>query len=94
MRTRIWLSSLTLGAALVTGGTVTAAQAASTPIDARTTTTAGHAMPQPLSVIVIPIMYKTAAECEAAGEASGYSSWFCSWGSSYGYWRLYVDTDS
>ncbi|MEU3527717.1 hypothetical protein AB0E62_28250 [Streptomyces sp. NPDC038707] len=92
MRKRLWLTSLALGAALVTGGAAASAQAATTPIDASTTITAGRGMPLSLSRTEIPMIYPSLAQCRAAGEASGYL-YSCTRNSSSSYWRLYLYTD-
>ncbi|WP_030411415.1 hypothetical protein [Streptomyces sp. NRRL S-1448] len=90
MRTRVWLTSVALGAALVTGGTVATAHAASTSSGASTTT----------SSPVVPFAYtdigtyRTLAACQAAGESSIYSDWFCRKSTTTSNWHLWVNLNS
>ncbi|MEU9793472.1 hypothetical protein AB0E27_23065 [Streptomyces sparsogenes] len=85
MRTRVRLTGVVMGAALLAGGAATAAQAA----PASTETAAGSCVP----VISRPggpvAQCQTLRDCEQTAENLGYEEWQCVW-SSNGWWRLYV----
>ncbi|WP_405835400.1 hypothetical protein OG528_01140 [Streptomyces platensis] len=79
MRTRIWLTGLAIGAAILTGTTATA-QAA--PPHPRTATSSGTATGWD------PVPYPTSRACQAAGEKTG-QQWQCVRRTG-GTWWLYI----
>ncbi|MEL5957420.1 hypothetical protein AADR41_22100 [Streptomyces sp. CLV115] len=90
MRTRFWLTSVALGAALVTGGTVATAQAASASSDA---STAAYGPVVPFAYTDVGT-YSTEAACLADGESSIYSDWFCRQSTTTSNWHLWVNLNS
>ncbi|MFE3202949.1 hypothetical protein [Embleya sp. NPDC059237] len=92
MRTRVWITGVALGAALVTGGTVATAQA----VPARATsgasaTTSGVVASYTLTDIGT---YPSKAACQADGRSSVYSVWVCRKSTTTSNWHLWVDLNS
>ncbi|MGP4003075.1 hypothetical protein [Streptomyces sp. 8N706] len=82
MRTRIWLTSVAMGAAVLAGGAVTTAQAA--PASSEAATAPGIAADW-----LYVGTYRTLSECQADGRSSVYEDWDCKRGAS-GKWQLWV----
>ncbi|MGW2559476.1 hypothetical protein ACWCXB_09560 [Streptomyces sp. NPDC001514] len=88
MRTRLVLATAAMGAALLTGGTVAAAQAAPASSGTHTTTAA------PIAYTWIYVgTYRTHRECYNDGRNSAYSEWHCRQSAS-GKWQLWVNDES
>ncbi|MEU5610675.1 hypothetical protein ACI2L4_19055 [Streptomyces sparsogenes] len=85
MRTRVRLTGVVMGAALLVGGAASTAQAAPAPADTAT----GSCSP----VISRPggpvAQCRTLLDCEQTAEDLGYEEWMCRRSSS-GWWNLYV----
>ncbi|MGW1375056.1 hypothetical protein ACWD6P_12390 [Streptomyces sp. NPDC002446] len=82
MRTRIWLTSVVMGAAMLAGGAATAAQAA--PVSTRPAAAPGTAMDW-----LYVGTYRSLSACQADGRNSAYEDWDCKRGAS-GKWQLWV----
>lgn len=83
MRTRIWLTSVAMGAAMLAGGAVTTAQAAPA---APTRSVAG---PGTAMDWIYVGTYRSLSACQADGRSSAYEDWDCKRGAS-GKWQLWV----
>ncbi|MDW6063822.1 hypothetical protein SAZ11_45025 [Streptomyces sp. FXJ1.4098] len=85
MRTRVWLTSVAIGAAALTGGVTTTAQAA--PVSAETATgSCSPVLSQPGGPVY---MCRSLIDCHETAEDLGYEDWECVRRSS-GWWQLYV----
>ncbi|GHH88346.1 hypothetical protein GCM10018793_67700 [Streptomyces sulfonofaciens] len=84
MRTRVWLTGVVLGAALLTGGTVATAQAASASSDA-STIAAGYT-----DIGTFPSL----SACQSFGAAGVYSDWYCKKSTTTSNYHLWVNLDS
>lgn len=84
MRTRAWLTGVAMGAALLTGGTVATAQAASASSDATTVAAAYTDLGT----------FSSKASCESFGRAGVYSLWYCAPSTTTTNWHLFVDLNS
>lgn len=85
MRTRVWLTSVAVGAAVLAGGATTTAQAAPAPIETAT----GSCEPlwsRPGGPVY---QCRTRLDCYETAESLGYEEWVCRSLPS-GWWALYV----
>ncbi|MFE7779607.1 hypothetical protein [Streptomyces nigrescens] len=88
MRTRIWLTGVATGAAMLTGATATAATAQAAPAHSETATPS-TATSSSTATGWYPILYPSKSACQAAGEEFG-EQWTCVLLQGSGKWRLYI----
>ncbi|MCR8575595.1 hypothetical protein [Streptomyces sp. Isolate_219] len=88
MRTRIRLTGVAIGAAMLTGATAAAAAAQAAPAHSETATPS-TATSSSTATGWDPILYPSRLACQAAGEKSG-EQWTCVRLQASGEWRLYI----